>query len=267
MGKNTRISWTETTHGDGTVTPGHTWNPWMGCHKISDGCKSCYMFREMGRYGRDPNAVQRSKAVFNAPMKWKEPAKVFTCSWSDFFIEEADNWRAEAWDIIKNTPHLTYQILTKRPENIKDRLPLDWGIGYPNVWLGVTAENQGMADRRIPLLLNKPAIVHFVSCEPLLEKVDIACYLDGAYSNDDAFPNPRVSVVDWVIVGGESGPNFRQMDLDWARSIRDQCQEAGVAFFLKQLGGLRPGGEAVLDGRIWHEFPKVTSSPSPNRPL
>src|SRR3990167_11527130 len=109
MSDKTHINWTEA-----------TWNPWHGCIKVSPGCKNCYMYREKNRYGQDPAVVVRSKpATFNAPLKWKEPARVFTCSWSDFFIKQADPWRDEAWDIIYQTPHLTYLILTKRPERIE----------------------------------------------------------------------------------------------------------------------------------------------------
>src|SRR3990172_778380 len=127
MGKITGISWTDATY-----------NPWYGCLKVSPGCKQCYMYRDMERYGKDPKVVTRAKpATFNSPLKWTEPQRVFTCSWSDYFIEQADEWRDEAWDIIRRTPHLTYQILTKRPENIFDRLPADWGNGWPNVFLSV----------------------------------------------------------------------------------------------------------------------------------
>jgi len=224
MGSKTGIEWADM-----------TWNPWMGCHKVSQGCKNCYMFREQAQYGHDPNIVRRSKTTFNAPLKWPESAKVFTCSWSDFFIEEADPWRDEAWDIIRKTPHLTYQILTKRPENIPDMVPEDWGTGWPNVWLGVSAEDQANADKRIPLLLDMPAAIKFVSAEPLL----------GPIMLWSGLPNPTeignyqmlIDVLDWIIVGGESGPNCRPMNPDWARSIRDQCKEAGVAFFMKQMGG------------------------------
>jgi protein gp37 len=210
MGYTTGIEWTNRTH-----------NFWYGCKKVSQGCAHCYAEREMMKFGRDFKAVTRAKG-FDKPLSWKESAKVFVNSWSDFFIEEADPWRAEAWDIIRRTPHLTYQILTKRTENILDRLPKDWGTGWPNVWLGMSAEDQANADKRIPRLFDIPAAVRFISAEPLLGPID----LDMAYY-----------VPDWVIVGGESGPNCRPMNPDWARSIRDQCEEAGVAFFYKQSGG------------------------------
>lgn len=254
----TAIAWTDA-----------TWNPWYGCRKVSAGCKNCYMFRDMGRYGKDPNIVQRSRTTFNAPLRWKEPAKVFTCSWSDFFIEEADSWRGEAWEIIKKTPHLTYQICTKRPERIAAHLPSDWGTGYPNVWMGATAENQEQLDGRVFFLLKVPAPVHWLSIEPMLGPVDLSkvamCewYAGGLIEprpgtiGGKAMPAARLRPrIDWVIVGGESGPGYRLMDLDWARSIRDQCQSAGVAYFFKQESGPRPGTNAILDGKEWHEFPK-----------
>ena len=113
MAENSKIQWTD-----------HTWNPWQGCRKVSPGCLNCYMYRDKKRYGQDPATVVRSKPpTFNKPLKWHDPAKVFVCSWSDFFIEDADEWRDDAWEIMRRTPHLTYQILTKRPRNIKDRLP------------------------------------------------------------------------------------------------------------------------------------------------
>src|SRR5215472_9745754 len=128
MGGATGIEWTDA-----------TWNPWMGCRKVSPACAHCYMFSDQRRYGHDPGVIRRSKTTFDAPLRWPTEEKlVFTCSWSDWFIEDADEWRPEAWEVIRQTPHLTYQILTKRPELIADRLPADWGRGWPNVWLGVS---------------------------------------------------------------------------------------------------------------------------------
>lgn len=233
MGK-TRISWTN-----------YSWNPWRGCHKISQGCKNCYMFREQKRYGNDPNIVIRSKTTFNDPLKWKDPAMVFTCSWSDWFIEEADPWRDEAWEITRQTPHLTYQILTKRPENIPSRLPKDWGEGYDNVWLGVSIESY-LKQKRGDILAKIPAQVRFISAEPLLDWIFTPHLL---WNNK----------FHWVIVGGESGPGCRSMDLEWARDIRDDCKQFGVSFFMKQLGGHPDRREDIdqfpEDLRI-QEFPK-----------
>lgn len=240
MSAQTGIEWTDA-----------TWNPWMGCTKVSPGCAHCYMFRERERYGWDPSAVLRSRTKFQDPLRWKEPRRVFTCSWSDFFHPDADAWRPEAWEIIRQTPHHTYQILTKRPERVLGHLPADWheersygGYGqaraWQHVWLGVSIENQRWVERigRMPAHCRL-----FVSCEPLLGPVDLSEWL---------------SEIGWVIAGGESGPNPRPTELDWLRALRDQCTAAGVPFFLKQLGGHpdRRGGEAaLLDGRTWTEVP------------
>lgn len=240
MSASTGIGWTDS-----------TWNPWYGCTKVSPGCAHCYMFREQRMYGRDPEVVTRSKTKFGDPLKWKEPRRVFTCSWSDWFHETADPWRDEAWDIIRRTPHLTYQILTKRPERVNlDRslLPSDWGDGWPNVWLGTSIENQRWTTR-LEELIAIPSRVRFVSAEPLLGPVDFGEISTPVELHDE---------LHWVIVGGESGPNARPMELDWARSIRDQCREADVAFYLKQLGGAsnpRAHDLALLDGRLHVEFP------------
>lgn len=227
MGASTGIAWTDA-----------TWNCWQGCHKVSTGCKNCYMFTDKKRYGQNPDVVVRSAdSTFNAPLKWARNRekyghinRVFVDSWSDFFIEEADPWRAESWAIIRQTPNLTYQICTKRPERIAACLPADWGQGYPNVWLMVTAENQPMADLRIPILLSIPAVVHGVSVEPMVGAVDLSRWLEP----DDG--------LDWVICGGESGPNARPMHPDWARSLRDQCKVTDTPFFFKQWGEWAPTG-------------------------
>lgn len=259
MGKNSHVGWT-----------GNTQNFWRGCKKLSPGCKLCYMYRDMARYGRDPfTVVRQSDASFYAPLKWKEPTMVFTCSWSDFFIQEADQWRDDAWDVIRRTPHLTYQVLTKRPERITDHLPADWGKGYENVWLGTSVENQKYADERIPFLMDIPAKVRFLSCEPLLGPLDLEEYLSTEYyvppsellHGDDCGAR-TYNPINWVITGGESGAKnkIRPADLDWFRSIRDQCQDAGVAYFHKQHGGSSyidgEWGGRMLDGRTWDEFPE-----------
>jgi len=293
MGEKSKIEWTDT-----------TWNPWQGCHKVSPGCLNCYMFAEKKRYGQDPNVVVRSKPrTFNLPLRLREPRLVFTCSWSDFFIEEADEWRPEAWDIIAATPHLTYQILTKRIERVAGLLP--WGDGKPwdNVWILVSVEDQKRADERIPILLCTNAAVRGVSIEPMLGPIDVARYVwpvhqpwPSPYKSPEeaveagatlppkrrqALVSAACTFIDWVIVGGESGPNARPMHPDWARSIRDQCVTAGVPFFFKQMGewaqtdgpvncvdpeqapyptfarvGKKVAG-CALDGRTWDEMPEV----------
>jgi protein gp37 len=220
----------------------------MGCTKVSAGCDNCYMFTEQRRYGNDPEVVRRSKTKFADPLKWKEPKVIFTCSWSDWFHKDADPWRDEAWQIIKDTPQHTYQILTKRPGRIVRHLPPDWGDGYPNVWLGTS-----VAYRAWNLVRAVTARVLFLSCEPLLGPVD----LTKVRINEDTTVDLRAGFK-WVIVGGESGSNARAMEIEWARSLRDQCHEAGVSFFLKQLGGFpnkRGHEEALLDGKRYTEMP------------
>lgn len=278
MGKTTGIEWTH-----------RTWNPWQGCTKVSDGCKNCYMYTEKHRYRQNPFVVVRSKTTFYAPLKWKPdkevgqwrtPELVFTCSWSDWFHEAADPWRDEAWDIIRRTPHLTYQILTKRPELIAARLPKDWGNdGWPNVWLGTSVENE-KNQGRVPLLLEIPARLHFLSLEPLLGPVSLfgpwhdylrgwdcrPTHSPGCSPEEGCGPNCgeaeqfETNKIGWVIAGGESGPRCRPMEEDWLRVLRDQCAAAGTPFLLKQLGGdpdPRDHDKAVLDGITYKAMPAV----------
>lgn len=227
MGKETEIAWTD-----------HTWNPWQGCRKVSLGCLNCYMFRDKKRFGQDPEKIVKSKsATFKAPLKWRDPARVFVCSWSDFFIDDADKWRDDAWDIIRRTSHLTYQILTKRPENIKGMLPDDWPL--PNVWLGVTAENQDELDRRAPILCSIPATIRFVSIEPMLGMIDIRRYLPKIFDDWSSYEK-KSETIDWVIVGGETGENARLMDYRWAVKIMFDCFSSGIPFFMKQMTNRTP---------------------------
>ena len=217
MGESSKIQWTEA-----------TWNPWHGCLKVSKGCKFCYMYRDKERYGQDPTTVLKSKTNFKAPLKWKEPKIIFTCSWSDWFIEQADEWRNEAWEIIKNTPQHTYQILTKRPERIKQCLPNDWGSGYKNVWLGVSIEDQE-AVKRADIISDVPTWIgnRFLSIEPLLEKLEI--------------PKLTLEHFSWVIIGGESGNEngayrYRECKIEWIDKLIFQCQKSNIPVFVKQLG-------------------------------
>jgi len=273
MGLNSNIEWTD-----------HTWNPWYGCHKVSEGCRNCYMYMEQAHYGRDPSVVKRSKTTFNDPLRWAKMArrrgeryKVFVCSWSDFFIEEADEWRNEAWQIIRQTPELIYMILTKRPERIRQCLPEE-GWFPRNVWWGVSIELEKYLLRWDILddtfTFSRPNIF-FLSIEPLLNFLSLESIIHYKNMGDDLYPcwtHPP----DWVIVGGESGPKSRPCHPDWVRSIRDQCMAANVPFFFKQWGeylpleptpilrslidvdyvkvGRKQAG-AVLDGREWREFP------------
>jgi protein gp37 len=232
MGEQTAIGWTD-----------HTHNPWIGCRKVSPACANCYFYRDAKRYGRDPKKIVRTApATFNAPLKWREPAKVFMCSWSDFFIEDADPWRDEQWNLIRRTPHLTRQILTKRPENILDRLPSDWGDGWEHVWFGITAENQEWFDKRWDILKRVPAALRFVSYEPALGPLNIerAC---AEYDKNGEPIGIKQDAPDWIIAGGESGPNARPSHPQWFRDLRDQCAEVGIPFFFKQWGEWLPGTE------------------------
>lgn len=234
MGEFSKIQWTDA-----------TWNPWHGCKKVSEGCKYCYMYRDKERYKQDPTSVIKSKSNFLAPINWSARMqasgmphemnsknlfpgmKIFTCSWSDWFIEDADQWREEAWNIIYHTPEFQYQILTKRPERIESWLPKNWGEGYSNVWLGVSIENQERANDRIPILRDLPAKIKFLSVEPLLAPI----YL-GDLRNYD---------IDWVIIGGESGNDsgkykYRPCELNWMQWIVEDCRTSGIPVFVKQLG-------------------------------
>jgi protein gp37 len=195
------------------------------------------MYRDKTRYGQDPSDVVRGKTTFDLPRKWKEPKLIFTCSWSDFFIADADSWRPEAWDIIRSTQRHSYQILTKRPERIADHLPKDWPL--PNVWLGVSVENPRFY-HRIAILRKIPAAVRFLSLEPLLAPM----------------PGLPLEDISWVIVGGESGPHSRPMHAEWVCDIRNQCLDAGIPFFFKQWGGIRKDITGrTLEGRTWNEMP------------
>lgn len=241
MANTTKIQWTDA-----------TWNPWHGCKKVSPGCKYCYMYRDKERYGHDPTAVLRSKTKFNEPLKWKEPRLVFPCSWSDFFIENADAWRDEAWKIIKNTPHLTYQILTKRPERILECLPDDWGEGYPNVWLGTSIETQDQL-HRMNTLCEVPAKVRFLSLEPLIGEVSLASEETILYRNN----------IHWVIVGGESGNDtgkyrYRECKIIWIEAVVRLCSILEVPVFVKQLGThlSKKMGLSDRHGGNIDEFPK-----------
>lgn len=212
------------------------------------------MFRSMKQWGHDPAKVRRAApSTFNAPLKWAkkmksgETKRVFTCSFSDFFHEDADPWRAEAWDIIRATPQITYLILTKRPERIYLDLPeLE---ERENVWLGTSAEDQETFDKRVLQLSVIVAPVRFISMEPLLGPITMRQYQH--YPAKYSYMNP----IDWVIVGGESGPGAREMRRAWVDQIKKECEETGTAFFFKQWSGLRPGNNPTIDGTSYEQFP------------
>jgi protein gp37 len=243
MAENSDIAWTD-----------NTFNGWMGCTRKSEGCAGCYAndicvhFKHTEAFGPDCTRIRTKD--WSKPRAWDRKAKreckptfVFAFSMADAFDDHPSiqqHWRDEFWALVKATPNLIWLVLTKRPENFR-LLPADWGDGYPNVWLGVTVENQRRSDERIPMLRALPAAKRFVSVEPMLGPV---AGVDG---------------LDWVICGGESGSRFREMKREWVVALRDECAAKGAAFFLKQWAAHHPAKDAeyppTLDGAVWHEIP------------
>lgn len=241
MGKTTEIGWTD-----------HTANFWWGCFKVSDGCKHCYAETFSKRVGQDiwgpPATTDRSlkKAVWTDLFKWDKDAqkdnvrrRVFVQSMSDFFEDHPQviPWRERAFKILEQLQWLDVQLLTKRPENILRMAPPHWLDNWPaHIWAGTSVEDQKNADERIPHLMAIPSKVRFLSCEPLLGPVDLwgARYDQPDGSRLGAISGWADYAINWVIVGGESGPHRRPMDLQWARDIQRDCKAAGTAFFMKQ---------------------------------
>jgi protein gp37 len=275
MGDTTEISWTDA-----------TFNPWIGCQHVSPGCDHCYAeaqntFRKWtagGAWG--PHAERRRTAgvTWQKPRLWNAEAvtfarahgrrrRVFCASLADVFDNQAPKtWRTDLFGLIRDTPELDWQLLTKRPQNILRMLPSDWGDGYPNVWLGITAEDSERFRMRWPVLAGIPAAVHFVSYEPAIAPLGV---IDIERAN---------RLPDWIICGGESGGRARVMHPTWARHARDQCRALDIAFFHKQWGTYRSNplvqedglslaeaehrdprtngkGGALLDGRLHRDFP------------
>ncbi len=245
MGK-TKIEWTD-----------RVWNPTTGCTKVSQGCKHCYAERMAGRiWGeRKFTDIVCHMDRLEIPLRWKQPQRIFVDSMSDLFHEQVPFGFVQlVFEMMFQADQHTYQILTKRPERMLEFItryaPNDWisrGFPWPlpNVWLGVSAENQETADQRIPVLLRTPAAVRFVSAEPLLGPMFIQGFLlDGWHKYA-----PRLN---WLIVGGESGPGARPMHPDWARGLRDQCQVTGTKFFFKQWGEWSPASANEVDENgVW----------------
>lgn len=239
MGKDTAIAWTH-----------HTFNPVWGCTKASAGCANCYAEAFARRWGFDVFGPGKPRRTFGEkhwgePRRWNARAaqagireRVFCGSMCDVFesAPELDAGRTKLFALIAETPALDWLLLTKRPGNVLGMAPRAWRHRWPtNVWLGVTVENQPAADERIPLLLQVPAAVRFLSCEPLLEPVDLRQHL-LLDDPTDPLGLDAVRGIDWVIVGGESGSGARPFDLAWARSIIAQCRADRTACFVKQLG-------------------------------
>lgn len=221
------------------------WNLWHGCRKISEGCRHCYVYRQDKQYGKDSSVVIRT-ANFALPVKrkrdktYKVPAgeTVYTCFTSDFFVQDADKWWAEAWAMISERRDLRFFMITKRIDRFQVSLPEDWGEGYEHVSIACTVENQAMADYRLPIYKKLPIKHKIIICAPLLEKLNLISYLDAS--------------VEEVAVGGESGSEARICEYDWVLDIRRQCMEKGVPFCFHQTGArLRKGGKLY---RIRREF-------------
>lgn len=256
MGANTKIEWADC-----------SFNPFIGCEKVSEACTNCYAEAWAKRTGQAHlwNGERRrtTEANWRQPLKWNAAAvkdgtrpRVFCASLADVFDNAVpDKWRVDLFALIRATPNLTWMLLTKRIGLAKRMLPEDWGDGYPNVWIGATVVTQEEVDRDVPKLIATPARVRFLSCEPLLEALTFPLPCNGSvfWSN-----------IHWIIVGGESGSKARPMDPAWARDLRDQCVSARVAFHFKQFGeydahGVRVGKKAAgreLDGRTWDELPQ-----------
>lgn len=276
--ENTEIEWAT-----------HSFNPWQGCVKISDGCTICYAETLSKRWGKDiwgpaktTSRQLTSDSYWNEPIKWNRKAKemgerhrVFCASMSDVFEDHPQvlDARRRLLDLIVNTPHLDWLLLTKRPENVNWMIEQATGFSESamwfhtvgdHVWMGTSVEDQANADKRIPELLNVPAKIRFLSCEPLLGPVDIKNHLHRRlqyYFPVTAYGEAReylTEKIDWVIVGGESGHGARLMDLSWADSLIAQCQAAGVAIHVKQLGSVFAKKMQLnsAKGGDWNEWPE-----------
>jgi protein gp37 len=251
MGENTQIEWAD-----------HTFNPWIGCTKVSPACDNCYAEARSIRFGQDrwgphKNRVRTSQSNWNQVLKWNRAAmiagarqRVFCASLADVFDNHGSilpSWRADLFHLIFMTENLDWLLLTKRPQNIAKMLPSNWRDGWANVHLGVSAENQAEYDRRVPILKSIPAKVRFVSMEPMLSPINCG----------------DLAGIHQIITGGENARNFRVTEDDWLRSIRDQCAGQKVAYLHKQYGG--PNRAAIkakgrmLDGVIHDGYPQVVA--------
>lgn len=247
MGAGTIIAWTD-----------NTFNIAWGCTKISEGCAHCYaerLSRQFGFpdiWGEDAKRRIMSDVYWEKPLAWNreaewrgQPIKVFSSSMCDIFenhpiiIEQ----RKRLFDLIRRTPWLIWQLLTKRADRIKYGLPEDWQTGYPNVWLGVSIENMNHADRA-DILRTTPAAIRFISYEPAL----------------GSLKELNLTGIDWVIYGGESGPQYRNHDPLWALEMKDKCEQSGVAFFFKQSSAIRTEMGIHLNGELVREFPVQKSA-------
>lgn len=283
MGANTSIEWAH-----------HTFNPWIGCTRVSPACDHCYAaainHRFRGKnWGAGAPRPRTSETNWTQPLIWDRAAarvntrrRVFCASMADVFDNEVPQaWRDDLFTLIRQTPHLDWLLLTKRVGNVQSMLPADWGTGYPNVWLGITVVNQNEVDRDIPNLQRIPAALHWLSMEPLLGPVTFNAQL--------------LRLIRWIVVGGEAGAKARAMHPQWAIQIRNQCATMGMAFLFKQWGewlpilghahGVRinprrfefPDGTLMgfagkknagrlLEGRSWNEYPTYSTTGQAPKP-
>ena len=283
----TKIEWTD-----------ETWNPVTGCSPVSAGCTNCYARRMAtrlrGRYGYpqdEPFKVTLHPDRLNQPLHWRKPRMIFVCSMGDLFHKDVSfEYQLSIFGTMQQAEQHTFIILTKRPEQMKEligRGDSDTGIDLSdsfNIWLGVSVEDQKMADERIPILLQVPAAVRVVSIEPMLGAIDLHYTYTPKWTDVHGKINSRVLFppIHWVVCGGETGPGARPMNPGWVRKVRDQCVEAGVPFFLKSNGVWIPDmladpamqethqfpdgmmmsrstkkrADRLLDGREWNEIPE-----------
>lgn len=243
MAKTSNIQWTDA-----------TWNIARGCTKVDEDCKYCYMYRDSFNNTRyNPLQVTKTKTVFNLPLKIKEPSKIFTSSLTDVFHPDCDAFRNEMWDIICKCPQHTFQILTKRPERIFEHTPIDLLDANKNIWLGTSIGSQKSIQRLYDLIVPITKGIKFLSLEPLHGEIDLPLndFIDFGHKVKD--------LIDWVIVGGESGKyRYRPCKVEWLEKIVNQCREAEIPVFVKQMGThlAKELGMSDRHGGNINEFPE-----------
>ncbi len=288
MAEFTKIAWTGTPKPDGTVDPGGTFNPWIGCSRVSPGCENCYAENLMDhRYKKvkwGPGQPRNRTKTWNDPVKWNRQAekagvrkKVFCASLADFLDEEVPHqWREDLFALIESCKWIDWLMLTKRIENANVMLPTAWILNpLPHVWMGVTAENQKYWDIRVPQLIALPAAVRWVSYEPSLGPLDISSHVpietdrDGSWRYKSKFG--EISMIDWLIIGGESDQTTpaREFHIEWCEDAIAQCRAAGVVPFMKQVGSnafyrgepFKTKDKAGVDPSEWPESIRVREFP------
>lgn len=224
------------------------WNLWHGCHKLSAGCRHCYVYRGDAKRDIDSSVVTQTRN-FDLPVRKKKNGEykipsgtlVYTCFTSDFFVEDADPWRAEAWEMMRLRSDLRFLMITKRIDRVAACLPADWGDGYENVTICCTVENQACADYRLPIYKSVSIRHKIIICEPLLEKIDLSPYGIGEW-------------IEQVLAGGESGYDARPCDFDWVMELRRVCMENNVSFWFKQTGAkfIKDGKQYIVKRQFQH---------------